>query len=177
MAYRTKTYLAGDWTGDKDAIDKIHEWNNSEYRSRLDFIDVHDFAQAKDSSLPCTIKKSLRERMTMCKTFVLVVGKQTKYLKKGSCQFCYDNNKINYLYSSHCIHDHSIDTRSFVEYECEQAVKQELRIVVIYNACSMNKSLCPTILRDKGTHIPMKCVADNTQYWDYPTVRDALKEN
>lgn len=36
MAYRTKTYLAGDWTGDKDAIDKIHEWNDSDYRSRLD---------------------------------------------------------------------------------------------------------------------------------------------
>lgn len=25
MTNRTKTYLAGDWTGDKDLIDKLHE--------------------------------------------------------------------------------------------------------------------------------------------------------
>lgn len=32
MYYRTKTYLAGDWTGDKKAaIDKLHSWNNSGY--------------------------------------------------------------------------------------------------------------------------------------------------
>lgn len=31
MYYRTKTYLAGDWTGDKAAIDKLHSWNNSGY--------------------------------------------------------------------------------------------------------------------------------------------------
>ena len=24
---KTKTYLAGDWSGDKAAIDKLHEWN------------------------------------------------------------------------------------------------------------------------------------------------------
>ena len=38
MYYRTKTYLAGDWTGDKDAIDKIHFWNDSGYYS-LDFVE------------------------------------------------------------------------------------------------------------------------------------------
>lgn len=26
MAYRTRTYIAGDWTGDKDAIDQLYKW-------------------------------------------------------------------------------------------------------------------------------------------------------
>ena len=29
MTYRTKTYIAGDWTGDKNLIDKLHEWNDN----------------------------------------------------------------------------------------------------------------------------------------------------
>ena len=40
MYYRTKTYLAGDWTGDKAAIDKLHSWNDSGYYS-LDFVVTH----------------------------------------------------------------------------------------------------------------------------------------
>ena len=31
MGYRTKTYIAADWDGDKEAIDKLHEWNKSNY--------------------------------------------------------------------------------------------------------------------------------------------------
>ena len=29
MAYRTKTYLAADWTGDKDAIDQLLPWSQT----------------------------------------------------------------------------------------------------------------------------------------------------
>ena len=74
MYYRTKTYLAGDWDGDRDAIDKIHEWNGSDYYSLFDFVDVHEFVQARDDSLPCSIKRSLAERMRMCKNFLIIVG-------------------------------------------------------------------------------------------------------
>lgn len=35
MAYRTKTYIAGDWDHDRDAVEQIHKWN-------LDFHDVHE---------------------------------------------------------------------------------------------------------------------------------------
>lgn len=174
MAYRTKTYLAGDWTGDKDAIDKIHEWNDSDYRSRLDFVDVHDFVQARDTSLPCTIKGSLHDRMTMCKTFALVVGEHTKRLTKGACHLCPNCFSI---YSCHfCKSNHVIDNRSYVDYECEQAIKQGLRIVVLYNACRVNKTLCPDILINQGTHVAMGYIKDGKAYWNYPAVRDALKE-
>ena len=29
MAYRTKTYIAGDWTGDKKAIEKLYDWKKT----------------------------------------------------------------------------------------------------------------------------------------------------
>ncbi len=31
MHYRTKTYIAGDWTGDKTAIVQLYKWKNSEH--------------------------------------------------------------------------------------------------------------------------------------------------
>ena len=47
MACRTKTYIAIDQSGDKDAVDKLHEWNNSNHWS-LSFIDAHELTQARD---------------------------------------------------------------------------------------------------------------------------------
>lgn len=29
MLYRTRTYIAADWTGDKEIVDKLREWNDS----------------------------------------------------------------------------------------------------------------------------------------------------
>ena len=69
MTKRTKTYLAGDWTGDKNLIDKLHEWNDSK-RLALNFTDVHSLTSSNDATLNCNIKKSLRQRMNISKTFV-----------------------------------------------------------------------------------------------------------
>lgn len=171
MVYRTKTYLAGDWTGDKNAIDKIHEWNNSDYYSQLTFVDVHEFIQARDTSLPCTIKDTLRERMKMCKTFVLIVGEHTNKLTKGSCRLCQDCFSI--CDCCLCKRRHTIDDRSYVDYECEQAIKQELRIVVLYNSVRINKDLCPTVLKSKGKHVAMRN-NDCPLSWNYSGVRDAI---
>ena len=84
MAYRTRTYIAGDWTNDKNAIDQLYKWNNSDYWG-LDFVDVHQFHQSNDGSLNCSIKDSLRDRMDSCKTFVLVVGNKTNITTAGAC--------------------------------------------------------------------------------------------
>lgn len=27
MTYRTKTYIAGEWDGDSDAIEQLYKWN------------------------------------------------------------------------------------------------------------------------------------------------------
>ena len=55
MAYRTKTYIAGDWDGDKDAIDQLYKWKESKYLS-LDFIDAHALHQARDTRVTGSIK-------------------------------------------------------------------------------------------------------------------------
>lgn len=57
MAYRTRTYIAADWSGDRDAVDQLHKWNDVHWS--LSFTDAHDLTQSSDSSLNCSIKSSL----------------------------------------------------------------------------------------------------------------------
>ena len=36
MTYRTKTYIAADWTGDSNAVQQLYNWKNGQ-RWSLDF--------------------------------------------------------------------------------------------------------------------------------------------
>jgi len=63
---RTKTYIAGDWDHDQDAVEQLHKWNESKKWS-LSFSDAHKLTQARDSSLNCSIKQSLAVRMNSSK--------------------------------------------------------------------------------------------------------------
>lgn len=170
MTYRTKTYIAGDWTGDQDLISQLYKWNESDYW-KLHFIDAHDLTQAKDTSLPCSIKRSLTERLDVSKTFVLIVGNQTDSLTKGSCQYCNSYNS----WTGNCARGHRIDFDSYIHYECEKANRDGLRIAVIYNYVSVHKEKCPEILRYKGTHINgfYKGV-DGKYYWEYQKIKTAI---
>lgn len=170
MAYRTRTYIAGDWDGDKDLIDKLYEWNEKDNLS-LSFSDAHSFTQARDTSLPCSIKRSLSDRLNISKTFLLVVGASTISITKGSCQYC-----SSYNYGS-CRRGYSTDTRSFIEYECEKAVKDNLNIIVVYNYANVDKSKCPEILRYKGDHIKGYYKGtDGKWYWNYQDIKDAISK-
>ena len=171
MTYRTKTYIAGDWTGDKDAIDKLYEWNNSK-RWSLSFTDAHDLTQARDDSLNCNIKKSLKERMDASKTFVLIVGDKTNNLTAGSCQYCDSYNS----HTNSCAKRYSIDYKSYIEYECNEAVKADVKIVVLYNSTIVSKDKCPKAVRNTRTHIPMKCRDyDDKVYWNYNDIKKAME--
>lgn len=169
MAYRTKTYIAADWTGDKDAVDKLHEWNDSKYWS-LSFTDAHDLTQARDSSLNCSIKASLATRFDASKTFVLIVGTGTNSLRSGGCQYCESYNSHTYS----CARGYSVDYRSYIEYECAKAISDELKIVVLYNAASVDKSKCPDVIKSEGTHVAMCYKKDGKYYWDYQAVKNAI---
>ena len=150
--YRTCTYIAGDWTGDSDLIDKLHEWNDSE-KLGLSFVDVHDLTQSRDTSYPCSIKQSLRKRLNITKTFVLIVGSGTNGLTKGACRYCSNYVNLGYI-APYCRNGGQIDNRSFIEYECEMALKDFKaglikKLVVIYNGClSTMPSRCPLVLRN-----------------------------
>ena len=56
MYYRTRTYIAADWSGDYDAVEQLHKWNSSKYWS-LSFTDAHDLMQARDMNLCVLAKK------------------------------------------------------------------------------------------------------------------------
>ena len=167
--YRTKTYIAGDWTGDSNAIEQLYKWNDSEYWS-LHFTDAHDLTQAKDTSLNCSIKASLKKRLDASKTFVLIVGENTKNLRSGSCVYCDSYNS----YQVRCARGYSVDFRSYINYECEKAVEADIKIVVLYNSTKVDKSKCPEAVKEKGTHVAMRYVKNNTEYWDYQAVKKAI---
>jgi hypothetical protein len=171
MVYRTKTYIAADWDGDRDAVEQLHKWNDSKYWG-LSFNDAHDLTQARDSSLNCSIKSSLATRLDASKTFVLIIGDNTKTVRSGSCQYCNSKNS----WTSACARGYSVDNRSYIEYECDKAVRDRLNIVVLYNATTVDKSKCLDAVKYVGTHKAM-CYYENGQYyWDYQTVKSALSQ-
>lgn len=172
---RTKTYIAGDWDNDYDAVGMLHYWNDSS-KYGLSFSDAHDLRQARDSSLNCTIKRSLAERLNLSKTFVLIVGEHTASLRAGGCQYCRDYRIIYGVNCAYCGRGHSIDTRSYIIYECEKALKDELNIIVLYKSTSVNRNNCPEVLRNIGIHVPMRKWNNITwrSEWDYQSVKSAF---
>lgn len=170
MAYRNKTYIAGDWDHDIDAIEKLYEWKKSKKWS-LDFHDAHSMKQARDTSLPCSIKRSLKERLDASKKFVLIVGEHTNTVTKGSCHLCGSYN--NYI--GYCVKLYSTDKRSFIKYECDKAIEAGIDIIVLYKSTVVDKSKCPLVLRNTGKHIPMIYKGtDGKYYWNYPAIESSL---
>jgi len=169
MVYRTKTYIAADWDNDKDAVNKLYEWNNSEHWS-LSFNDAHDLTQARDNSLNCSIKESLAKRLTASKTFVLIVGVNTKSLKSGSCEYCKSYNS----HTRNCAKGYLVDYRSYIEYECDKAISHELKIVVLYKDTTVNKSKCPNAVKNVITHVAMLFKENGKYYWNYQAVKYAI---
>lgn len=181
MVYRTKTYIAGDWTGDSDLIQKLDEWNKNKNLS-LSFVNVHEVTQSSDSTLNCNIKRSLRKRLNITKTFVLIVGKHTCSLRSGACYTCqyYQAGIDIFNIPPSCKNGGCVDNRSYIEYECEMALKDynagELKnIVVIYNGLTApDYNKCPSILRNVGTHIGSDVIEDGVHKWAYSRIKDAI---
>lgn len=167
--YRTKTYLAGAWDEDHDAIEQLYKWNENDFYS-FEFKNVHDYTQSRDSSLACSIKGSLSDRMDRCKMFILVVGEKTNRVTKGSCVHC-RNYRPWYNY---CLSSKVQVNKSFVEFECDRAKRDynegKIKILVLYNSSYVFKDRCPESLRDIGTHAAMK----TGEYFDYQKVKTAF---
>lgn len=169
MSCRTRTYIAGDWTGDENLISNLKFWNESSYWG-LSYDDAHELTQARDTSLPCSIKRSPKERLDASKTFVLVVGKHTKDLTKGGCRHC-----SSYSIYGGCHRSGTVDHRSFIDYECEYAVKNRLKIVVLYNGCEVMLDRCPEAIRREGLHIPAVYRSANGKlFWDIGRISSVI---
>lgn len=167
--YRTRTYIAADFDHDKDAVDQLHTWNNSHYWS-LSFTDAHDLQTSSDDSLYCSIKSSLKYRMDGSKTFVLIVGDHTNSITKGGCQYCQSYNS----WTGACAKGRTVDRRSYIKFECDKAVEAGIKIIVLYNDTKVDRSKCPSAVRNMGTHAKMVKYENGNYYWDYQSVKDAF---
>ena len=169
--YRTKTYIAADFDSDRDIVDLLCKWNNDN-RYGLQFSNVHEMTNSRDTSLYCSIKKSLKSRMDISKTFILIVGAKTNSVTKGACHCCPSYYKM-FTTQSFCTRSgfNVIDNRSYIKYECDMAIKAGIKIVVLYKSSIVNKYLCPDAIRDKGKHIPIYDACKNVKYLD---IKDAI---
>lgn len=168
--YRTKTYIAAGWSEESEVIEKLYEWNNNRYLS-LNFTDAHEVTKARDSSLNCTIKDSLRTRLNVSKTFVLIVGDNTKDLRSGSCAYCASYNSWN----KSCARGRCVNYDSYIDYECKAAIKDDMNIVVLYNSTVVDKSKCPNIISSYGTHIPVYYYENGIKKWNYQKIKWAIE--
>ena len=69
---------------------------------------------------------------------------------------------------------YNVDYRSSVEYECEKAVRDGLKIVVLYNALTINKAKCPDVIKNVGTHVAMLIYKNGRYDWNYQAVKNAI---
>jgi hypothetical protein len=170
MVDRTKTYVTADWSSDYEVVEQLRKWNHGN-KWGLTFTDDHIEKQSKDSRLNCSIKSSLAMKLDLSKTFVLIVGSKTKTARSGSCLYCYDNHNSTV---QGCRSGYSVNFLSFIEYECEKAVRNRLKIVVLYKSVQVDKSKCPDAVKKIGNHVAMY-FQDNGQYhWNYQAVENAI---
>ncbi|MBR3481661.1 MAG: hypothetical protein IKH45_02075 [Neisseriaceae bacterium] len=169
MVYRTKTYIAADFDNDINAVKQLYQWKDSNYWS-LSFSNAHDIQQSRDSSLPCSIKSSLKTRMDFSKTFVLIVGENTNNITKGGCQHCVSYNG----WTKSCAKGKTVDYRSYIKYECDKAKEAGIKIIVLYKSIMVDKLKCPKQIRYEGIHVPMIYYENGQYYWDYQSVKQAF---
>lgn len=94
-------------------------------------------------------------------------------VRSGSCQYCSSYTK--YSWGSYCARNHSVDLRSYIEYECDKAIEAGIKIVVLYNAGRVDKNKCPQALRNYGNHVPMWYWNDGSYHWDYQAIKNAIQ--
>ena len=128
MAYRNKTYVAFDGDSDIRYYNLMKAWKQSD-KTDFNFYDAHDINNALDTSTEETIKRRLRERMENSKVFVLLVGDNTKNLRKP-----------------------------YVRYEIEHAISHYKIPIIVVNLNGLrvcDTKLCPPAARDVlSIHIP-----------------------
>lgn len=126
MARRTRTYVAFDADSDIHYYRLMQAWKAND-GIEFDFNNAHELTTIRETSGEEVIKASLRERMKNSKILVVLVGDNTKYLRK------------------------------YVPWEIEIAMKADLPIIVVNlnGKKTSDSSLCPKLIQDElAIHIP-----------------------
>ncbi len=135
MAYRNKTYVAFDGDNDIHYYRLMKAWKSNEDLN-FNFYDAHDLNSARDTSTEESIKAQLRERMANAKQMILLVGDNTKYLRK------------------------------FVPWEIELARKKDIPIIIVNlnGSREYDGDRCPAAIKDGKYTISVSYNAKIIQY-------------
>ena len=149
MAYRNKTYVAFDGDNDIHYYLLMKAWKSNENLD-FNFYDAHDINSARDTSTEESIKAQLRERMASAKQMILLVGENTKYLRK------------------------------FVPWEIELARKKDIPIIVVNlnGSRRYDDDRCPSAIKDGKYTISVSYNAKIMQYAldNFPGLYDVFKD-
>jgi hypothetical protein len=120
VAYRNKTFVSFDGDTDIHYYRLMQAWHQND-NSTFSFYNAHDLNTAADDSQTESIKAQLRERLMNSKTFVLLVGEKTRYLRR------------------------------FVQWEQEQALRLRLPIIAVNlnGTRRQDPERCPPTIRDE----------------------------
>ncbi|MFA5232520.1 MAG: TIR domain-containing protein [Candidatus Paceibacterota bacterium] len=119
MSYRNKTYVAFDGDNDMKYYRLMTAWKEHD-NIDFNFFNAHDLNSARDTSTEESIKAQLRVRMENSKQMLLLVGDNTKYLRK------------------------------FLPWEIELARKKDIPIIIVNlnNKKGYDDDLCPSAIKD-----------------------------
>lgn len=141
MSYRDTTYIIFDGDKDRWAYARMRGWKALE-NIDFDFRDAHDLKRIRDTSLPDTVRRTLRQRFSTARQAIVLIGDETK-------------------------HHHR-----FVRWEMEVALGLDLPIIAVNlnNMGEMDEDLCPPILRREFVvHIPFKLKIIKYALDDFPS--------
>jgi hypothetical protein len=128
MSYRNKSYVIFDADNDRWAYAYMKGWKSNENMD-FNFHDAHNIGPLTDRASDDTIKARLRDRFSNAKHAIVLVGEQTKSLRK------------------------------WVPWEIEISQKLDLPIIVVNldGKRQMNPDLCPASLRKwPAVHVEYK---------------------
>ena len=149
MAYRNRTFVSFDGDNDIQYYRLMCAWKRNDNIPFGDnFQDAHDLNYARDTSTEESIKAQLRIRFDNSKNFILLVGNNTRYLRK------------------------------FVPWEIEQALRLDLpRIVVNLNGLrQMDGNLCPPTIRDElAVHVSFNAAIIQYALDNWPATFESLR--
>ena len=136
MAYRNKTYVAFDADNDIHYYRLMQAWKQND-NTDFNFFDSHELNRLLPTSGEETIKRKLRERLQNSKTFIILIGKQTRYLYK------------------------------FVRWEMEQALNLDLPIIGVNlnGKRKMDPDQTPPVIREELSiwPAPTICTSHNVR--------------
>jgi len=128
MSYRNRTYVIFDADNDRWAYSYMKGWKSNE-NMEFNFNDAHDIGPLTDRASDETIKSRLRERFANAKQAIVLVGANTKNLRK------------------------------WVPWEIEISQKLDIPIIVVNlgGKRQMDADLCPASLREwVAAHVEYK---------------------